>query len=83
VNCEICGREVRSKYPHHIITRGAYGGHKDADNPDNTIWLCLEHHTGPQGVHTVGRETFFRRWLLDKRLEAAKAAFRVHSGGEA
>jgi hypothetical protein len=83
MNCEICGRPVASKCPHHIITRGAYGGHKDADKSDNTIWLCLEHHTGPHGVHTAGRDTFFKKWGLEHRLESAKAAFRIHNGGEA
>ena len=79
-NCEICGEYVASQYPHHLITRGAFGGNAAADNPDNTIWLCARHHSE---VHNIGRDTFFKKWGLEHRLEVAKAAFRIHNGGEA
>jgi len=77
--CEICGK-MCGKNPHHIITRGAYGGHRDADNPDNLIWLCGFHHLE---VHTIGRESFFTKWGLEHRLEVAKEAYRKHNGGMA
>lgn len=72
--CEICGLPNADK--HHIITRGAGG----QDVPDNWIYLCRAHHSS---VHATGRETFFRRWLLEKRLEVAKAAYRIYNGGKA
>lgn len=76
MKCKICGA-LTGKNPHHIITRGAYGGHEDMNKPDNLIWLCQLHHNEAH----LGRETFFKKYGLENRLEAAKEAFRVHNGG--
>ena len=39
--CEACGTQVSpSALPHHIRTRGAWGG----DEPENLLRLCYEHH---------------------------------------
>jgi hypothetical protein len=34
----------------HHVTRRSQGGD---DQPDNLVWLCLEHHTGGHGVHAL------------------------------
>jgi hypothetical protein len=77
--CVICVKPC-GKNPHHIITRGAYGGvggPDGFDHYDNRVWLCREHHSQ---VHSMGRETFFKRWLMEDVLERAKEAKRVHDG---
>ena len=58
--CAVSGERVRANAePHHIFNRGL--GHNGCDCQINLIWLSDEYHTGPQGVHSVGRETFFLR----------------------
>lgn len=40
---------------HHI--RGGGMGHRD-HSLSNGLGLCFNHHTGDEGVHTFGRETW-------------------------
>ena len=67
MRCEICGKPGQR---HHLITRGAGG----SDDPVNIIYLCIEHHVGPQGIHTLGRNTFANRHGLEGRLKKAREA---------
>jgi len=51
--CKVCLRKTHTL--HHIVSRKAGG----SDHPDNLIPLCHLHHTGDEGVHRRGVETFF------------------------
>lgn len=55
--CCIC-RDPRT-VPHHAKTKGSGGG------DDETVPLCHKHHTGDEGVHGLGRETFEKRFGVD------------------
>jgi hypothetical protein len=62
--CCICGKPGPS-HPHHVLTKGS--GRKDRlpDGSSNLAPLCFNHHTGDEGVHTLGPETFARRFGVD------------------
>ena len=65
MRCEICNLPGQR---HHWMHKGNGGDDSDI----NIIYLCCGHHTGPQGIHTIGRETFSRRHGLEGRLRKAK-----------
>lgn len=69
-HCEVCGRHGAQR--HHIMTVGAHK--KDAETESNYIFLCAFHHTGPGGVHSLGRWTFAERFGLEARFEQAREA---------
>jgi len=54
--CLICG-STYGLVVHHIETCGM--GIKD-NSPENLVSLCFHHHTGAEGVHTLGKQTFNR-----------------------
>jgi hypothetical protein len=49
---------------HHITTRGAGG----SDDPENIVRLCRKHHSE---CHSIGRESFFKKYDLMPLLERA------------
>lgn len=63
MSCCICG--YHSAEAHHIRTRGAGG----KDNADNYLILCRKHHTE---IHTIGRDTFGKKYNLTTIIEKAK-----------
>lgn len=76
--CEVCyGYPGTPAQVHHVKERHGWGrsSHKA------TIPLCMEHHTGSTGIHTLGREGFEQRhghseirlleMVLDRTREAA------------
>ena len=67
--CKVCGR-VDGLQLHH-----AFGGpnRKLSDADGLTIWLCMEHHTGDNGVH-------FNRELADHFKEEAERIWIRHYG---
>lgn len=46
--CFICGR-VTGLQLHHVMSGTA--NRKLSDQYGLTVWLCMDHHTGPDGVH--------------------------------
>lgn len=62
--CLVCGNQSQA---HHVKTRGA-GGRDEF----NTVPLCVNHHTGPQGVHFLGRMTFERTFNVNLQAEARR-----------
>lgn len=60
LGCALCRRLGLGETPpqvHHRITgRGA--GKKAPDT--DTVGLCFHHHTGPEGLHTLGRRAWER-----------------------
>ncbi len=54
--CAACGQRY-GVVPHHLIGvgNGKMGGKAD---DDETIPLCFDHHTGDQGIHTLGVKTW-------------------------
>jgi hypothetical protein len=54
VGCAICGRPPQI---HHLIGIAHRGmGQKAGD--EYTIPLCMDHHTGPEGIHTLGKRAW-------------------------
>ena len=51
--CFICGRVIDLQL-HHVI--GGPANRKLSDKYGLVVWLCMEHHTGPAGVH-LNRKT--------------------------
>ena len=62
LNCIICGDEAQI---HHCGT-GA-GGRK---NHDKVLPLCVFHHVGKQGIHTIGRKTWREKYGTEEELMA-------------
>jgi len=61
--CCVCGRPRAQK--HHVKAKGM-GGKRGKDfDLNNVVWLCIDHHTGPKGIHTMGRHTFARTYNID------------------
>ena len=56
LGCCICGQPAQI---HHLIGV-KYRGLGQKANDDQTIPLCMHHHTGGQGIHTLGK----RAWEL-------------------
>ena len=46
--CFICGR-ITGLQLHHVMSGTA--NRKLSDQHGLTVWLCMDHHTGPDGVH--------------------------------
>lgn len=63
--CYVCGAETEDRHPHHW--REQVGtGRKPAD-----CWcipLCCKHHTGDEGVHTLGAQTWAARFIESNKL---------------
>ena len=74
MRCEIPGCTNYATDIHHIFTRGAHG--RAALTPDNEIFLCREHHTE---AHTIGRETWAKKYKQGERVRRAREAVRPHT----
>lgn len=59
--CCVCGNK---SVPHHIRDGSAGAGQKASDY--ETIPLCDYHHTGAQGFHIIGRETWEKVYGLQR-----------------
>ena len=46
--CRICGK-LTDLQLHHVMSGTA--NRKLSDKYGLVVWLCMEHHTGPNGVH--------------------------------
>lgn len=56
--CMICRRPAQI---HHLIGKDYRGmGQKAGD--EYTIPLCMDHHTGENGIHQIGKVTWERRY---------------------
>ena len=53
-------RKPSAPLPHHIHSNGL-GGPGDVV-PENAIHLCVSHHTGPLGPHTIGHRRWYRQF---------------------
>jgi len=67
IGCIIC---VQPPQIHHLIGVRYRGMGQKADD-QYTISLCLNHHTGAEGIHTIGKRTWEAKYgtqeeLLDK-----------------
>jgi hypothetical protein len=60
--CCVCG--VRPVDPHHV-SGGTLRRDYLPDGTGNVVPLCRKHHTGDEGVHTLGRETFAATFGID------------------
>ncbi len=67
--CEICGQPAMIT-PHHIVTRGAFGG----NNENNLIDLCVYHHNE---VH-LGRWEFALKYRLIDRFKKVIGERKYH-----
>lgn len=47
--CYICGR-TNNLHEHHVIHGTA--NRKKSEEQGLKVWLCVDHHTGTEGVHT-------------------------------
>lgn len=54
LGCAICGRPPQI---HHLIGLKYRGMGQKADDA-HTIPLCMDHHTGGQGIHTMGKRAW-------------------------
>ena len=64
LGCAICGMPPQI---HHLIgTKWRGMGQKSDDR--NTIPLCLHHHTGAEGVHTIGKKTWEAKYGTQEEL---------------
>ena len=66
MTCELCNSESEV---HHIYSRGRWG--LSAEVTANKINLCRKHHSQ---VHTIGVQTFAKKYGLEKRFSDAKWA---------
>jgi len=53
--CIVCGFDGGC-HPHHILS-----GSGKRNNDYFTVPLCSYHHTGDEGIHTVGAKTFAQK----------------------
>jgi len=63
--CYACGAITDDRHPHHWRDQTG-GGRKPAD-----CWcipLCACHHTGDEGVHTIGVQTWMARFVEGNKL---------------
>ncbi len=65
LGCIICGAQAQI---HHCGT--GMGGRK---NHDLVIPLCVNHHVGKQGIHTIGRKTWRDIYGTEEELMAKVA----------
>lgn len=56
--CELMGFYGTPAHAHHVRVDVGWG----RDGHFNTIPLCPPHHTGKEGVHSMGREQFKARY---------------------
>lgn len=56
----ILGRRVPSEHVHHIESV------RDSSSDWLTIPLCMEHHTGRNGIHGLSRRGFTRTYGFDE-----------------
>ena len=56
--CMVCGSE-QNLQKHHI-----FGGanRKFSDEDGLWIWLCIDHHTGDQGIHSAKGSAMMQRY---------------------
>lgn len=66
--CEVPGCTRRSSVVHHLRNGGK--GYRD-HSLGNLVALCAKHHTGEEGVHVLGRETWARRFWAVSFLDLA------------
>lgn len=62
--CEVCGSNQGVQF-HHVV--GGNGKRKQCENEHSVIALCLNHHTGAEGVHNGNSELDLH---LKQKLEA-------------
>lgn len=73
--CCICGNEAA---PHHIVGHGeSIMGNKAPDSL--CMPLCVNHHTGKDGIHTIGLKEFESRYGPQWRMVAKTLAKVVES----
>lgn len=63
----------------HLVHDGM-GGSRSNPIIGNGVPLCTAHHTGSQGMDTIGRQTFAQRHGLDLEAIAAKLAHEWEDG---
>ena len=76
--CCVCGNTDGTVIYHHVEAGGM--GSKCSDRL--TVPLCHNHHTGDEGVHTLGKKTFAARFGIDLKAEAMRLAARYIDAGE-
>lgn len=72
--CAVCGAS-KVLHTHELISKGAYAKGKDKDGwtqKGNQINLCSFHHFE---FHTIGCETFAKKYHLEVQLEKARQLF--------
>ncbi len=58
--CWVCGKVSSDRQPTHADHRPTRGSGQSRD--DHTWPLCADHHIGPQGIHSLGEDTFQERY---------------------
>ncbi len=61
--CELCGKMVRQREPHHLVCRGMGGGSR-LDVPINLLSLCATFAGGDDCHHAVHNKRVSRDRLL-------------------
>lgn len=72
--CEICGKEPAER--HHIVFKSQGG----LDIDVNFIYLCPEHHRGPEGPHMCKKTDLMYKQIEQEKLFkmfGAKATFKI------
>lgn len=59
--CMVCRQPAAI---HHLFT--GMGGRKDHDK---VAGLCWNHHQGPEGIHTIGRKAFAKRFMSELEMQ--------------
>jgi len=78
--CEVSGcRQTPMPTPHHIRPRSL----GQDDRPQNCLSLCWTHHVGPEGFHTIGKHTWFKRFQDNLSPEARLKVATVLGYGDA
>lgn len=59
LGCMICGAEPQI---HHVLKQKGMGR---KNGNDMTYSLCFKHHTGNEGIHTIGRKTWEAKYGME------------------
>jgi hypothetical protein len=64
LGCCICGQPPQI----HHLTGVKYRGMGQKADDCYTIPLCMNHHTGAEGVHTIGKKTWEAKYRTQEEL---------------